>query len=403
MNKKFLLIICLLTVGLFLFQYRLPRRFTWEPSYAASSHQPFGCQLFDSVLKQSMPLGYEVVSKTPWALLHDSLGCRSLLFVGSHFSNDKELVVMARQGWRVLWLMDGPNDQIEEKLHLKYKRYIDFSVAGIVKGQKQYATVSWLEAGADGSNQVSARYEVLQDLIGGTLSVEDFDSLPKGFRVLASCQFPDAGGAYPIAVSYPVGKGELIMVTAPLLFTNYGVLNDGSRPVVAHLLDRVKDMPMVRYDYRARTHVEGDSALSVFLERPPLRLAVYLTLLTLLLFLFFTARRRQRVIPVVEPPRNNNMEFVRLIGMLFYHRHDHQGLLQKKLAFTAEEVRRLTGIDLEHEDGAAERLARRIGMDPQELRQILKDTRLCCQPDYPLSETRLRQEIDHLNEIIQKL
>ena len=154
-----------------------------------------------------MPLGYEVVSKTPWALLHDSLGCRSLLFVGSHFSNDKELVVMARQGWRVLWLMDGPNDQIEEKLHLKYKRYIDFSVAGIVKGQKQYATVSWLEAGADGSNQVSARYEVLQDLIGGTLSVEDFDSLPKGFRVLASSSSVKllcCCGAIPLISTLPV-------------------------------------------------------------------------------------------------------------------------------------------------------------------------------------------------------
>ena len=39
-----------------------------------------------------------------------------------------------------------------------------------------------------------------------------------------------------------MGKGELIMVTAPLLFTNYGMLNDGSRPVVAHLLDCVKDL-----------------------------------------------------------------------------------------------------------------------------------------------------------------
>ncbi len=78
----------------------------------------------------------------------------------------------------------------------------------------------------------------------------------------------------------------------------------------------------------------------------PLRWAVYLMMLGVVLFMIFTARRHQRVVPIVEKPKNRSLEFIQLIGTLYYQRHDHADLVRKKFRFFAEEVRRSAGIDI---------------------------------------------------------
>ena len=53
-----------LFVLLFLLQMRLPKKFEWNATYYHADRQPFGCYVFDSVLTESMPKGYQVTSKT---------------------------------------------------------------------------------------------------------------------------------------------------------------------------------------------------------------------------------------------------------------------------------------------------------------------------------------------------
>ena len=48
-----------LFVLLFLLQMRLPKKFEWNATYYHADRQPFGCYVFDSVLTESMPKGYQ--------------------------------------------------------------------------------------------------------------------------------------------------------------------------------------------------------------------------------------------------------------------------------------------------------------------------------------------------------
>ena len=120
-----------------------------------------------------------------------------------------------------------------------------------------------------------------------------------------------------VALSYPIGKGEIILVTTPLMLTNYGILND---PVYVHrLLNHLKPLPVIRTEaYMPNINVAESSPFRELLKRPPLRWALYLVLLGIVLLMGFNARRRQRAIPVEKPPRNYQLDFIRHIGTLQY-------------------------------------------------------------------------------------
>jgi hypothetical protein len=144
----------------------------------------------------------------------------------------------------------------------------------------------------------------------------------------------------PVAVSFSIGSGELILVSSPLLLTNYMTLDGNGSALQGRLMNRLKANPVIRTEaYMSVTAQEESSPFYVLLREPPLRWALYLTLLGILLFCVFTARRRQRVIPVVNKPQNRNLEFVKLIGTLYWQEHWNPGLLSKKLAYTEEEIR----------------------------------------------------------------
>lgn len=99
------------------------------------------------------------------------------------------------------------------------------------------------------------------------------------------------------------------------------------------------------------------------IKRPPLRWALYLLMLGVILLMVTTARRRQRVIPIIAPPLNKSLEFVRLIGTLYYQRCTHAELVRKKFIFFAEELRRRCGIDVRDvntDDGEVRSLRKRL-------------------------------------------
>jgi hypothetical protein len=189
-----------------------------------------------------------------------------------------------------------------------------------------------------------------------------------------------------LAVSYPIGKGEFILVSAQLLLTNYTMVSSDGWALIGRLMDRLKQHPVIRTEaYMSITAQQESTPFYVFLREPPLRWALYLTLLAILLFCIFTARRRQRAIPVVQKPQNHNLEFVRLIGTLYWQDHWNPGLLAKKLSYTTEEIRRQNV---------------RLSADDEEL---LKQIREYAYGNYVIPDKTLKYYVNELNRILQSL
>ena len=349
-NRWFITFVVVFLALVFVMEYQMPRRFSWNPSFSHIDKQPFGCYVFDSVLSASLSDGYEVTKKTLYQLRgeHRRMG---VLVVAEYLYNMSEtdvdnLLAMAAEGSKILLVSGGMPSCLSDTLHFDTDGYYheltlrEYAVRGLTLD-----TVTWI---ADAVYDRKEYY--LYPQLSSFEILLDTDSV-KG-RILAmntSHQHEEENDSvsYSTAVAIPVGKGEVILAMTPLAFTNYGILEGNIHDYVFRLLTQMKGLPMVRTEaYTPATAQAEQSPLRYFLSQPPLRWAVILSFLTILVFMVFTAKRRQRVIPVVEEPKNRSLEFVKLIGTLYYQKGDYRDLVMKQYAYLMETIRRVLQVDL---------------------------------------------------------
>lgn len=453
-SRNFLFAMLVLFVLFCLLQVNLPKKFVWSPTFSHVDKQPFGCFVFDSVLTQSLPNGYHVTKKTFFQLdqEHAKEKISVLMVVDQH--NLKQLDVkylcnIARRGGKVMVVAsssfdDGRNtdtvvvDELERTFKVRIEDGMYFSLRGILAGLKahdndMYDTIYWNNRE---TMYAALSYRMFYNMVGGTLFV---DSVPKVKRLaytlstagydykLDSLYVGDFTGfdtivdekerieridtfaikKVPTAVSVPYGKGEVIFVSSPLLFTNYGMLEGNTSVYIFRLMSYLADLPVYRTEAYVKTDamlVAEQSPFREFIKRPPLRWALYLALLGVVLFMIFTARRRQRVIPIISKPANRSLEFIQLIGTLYYQRKDHVDLVRKKFKLFAEELRKTAGVDISDvntDDREYLLLAEKTGMNSDRLKKVIRQIRLVLHSEGNISVEEMRSLIDAMDTIVR--
>lgn len=437
-----------------LLQVNLPKKFVWSPTFSHVDKQPFGCFVFDSVLTQSLPNGYHVTKKTFFQLDQEHAKEKISVLMVVDQQNLKQLDVkylcnIARRGGKVMVVAsssfdDGRNadtvvvDELERTFKVRIEDGLYFSLRGILSGLKahdndMYDTIYWNNRE---TMYAAQPYRMFYNMVGGTLFV---DSVPKVKRLAYTLS--TAGYDYkhdslyvgdftrfdtivdekerieridtfaikkiPAAVSVPYGKGEVIFVSSPLLFTNYGMLEGNTSVYIFRLMSYLADLPVYRTEAYVKTDamlVAEQSPFREFIKRPPLRWALYLALLGVVLFMIFTARRRQRVIPIMSKPANRSLEFIQLIGTLYYQRKDHVDLVRKKFKLFAEELRKTAGVDISDvntDDREYLLLAEKTGMNSDRLKKVIRQIRLVLHSEGNISVEEMRSLIDAMDTIVR--
>lgn len=437
-----------------LLQVNLPKKFVWSPTFSHVDKQPLGCFVFDSVLTQSLPNGYHVTKKTFFQLDQEHAKEKISVLMVVDQQNLKQLDVkylcnIARRGGKVMVVAsssfdDGRNvdtvvvDELERTFKVRIEDGTYFSLRGILAGLKahdndMYDTIYWNNRE---TMYAAQPYRMFYNMVGGTLFV---DSVPKVKRLAYTLS--TAGYDYrhdslyvgdftgfdtivdekerieridtfaikkiPVAVSVPYGKGEVIFVSSPLLFTNYGMLEGNTFVYIFRLMSYLADLPVYRTEAYVKTDamlVAEQSPFREFIKRPPLRWALYLALLGVVLFMIFTARRRQRVIPIMSKPANRSLEFIQLIGTLYYQRKDHVDLVRKKFKLFAEELRKTAGVDISDvntDDREYLLLAEKTGMNSDRLKKVIRQIRLVLHSEGNISVEEMRSLIDAMDTIVR--
>jgi hypothetical protein len=209
----------------------------------------------------------------------------------------------------------------------------------------------------------------------------------------------------PLVIRAFIGKGEIFLVSTPLMFTNYNILDGNNASYVFRLLSYMKDKPLIRIEAYGNHSDEPQTPLRYIISEPPLRWAIYSIIILLILFMIFTAKRRQRVIPVVESPPNRTLGFMQLISNLYYQNHDNSEILKMKHQYFCSEVKSLIGIDLQ--DGIANesdyiRLAEKTGTDVEDISTLLKNIQRCISYS-DTDDAQLKENIDKMNELLLKI
>lgn len=453
-SRNFLLAMLVLFVLFCLLQVNLPKKFVWSPTFSHVDKQPLGCFVFDSILAQSLPNGYHVTKKTFFQLDQEHAKEKISVLMVVDQQNLKQLDVkylcnIARRGGKVMVVAsgsfdDGRNadtvvvDELERTFKVRIEDGTYFSLRGILAGLKahdndMYDTIYWNNRE---TMYAAQSYRMFYNMVGGTLFV---DSVPKVKRLAYTLS--TAGYDYkhdslyvgdftrfdtivdekerieridtfaikkvPAAVSVPYGKGEVIFVSSPLLFTNYGMLEGNTSVYIFRLMSYLADLPVYRTEAYVKTDamlVAEQSPFREFIKRPPLRWALYLALLGVVLFMIFTARRRQRVIPIMSKPANRSLEFIKLIGTLYYQRKDHVNLVRKKFKLFAEELRKTAGVDISDvntDDSEYLLLAEKTGMNSDRLKKVIRQIRLALHSEGNISVEEMRSLIDAMDTIVR--
>lgn len=453
-SRNFLFAMLVLFVLFCLLQVNLPKKFVWSPTFSHVDKQPLGCFVFDSVLTQSLPNGYHVTKKTFFQLDQEHAKEKISVLMVVDQQDLKQLDVkylcnIARRGGKVMVVAsssfdDGRNadtvvvDELERTFKVRIEDGMYFSLRGILAGLKahdndMYDTIYWNNRE---TMYAAQSYRMFYNMVGGTLFV---DSVPKVKRLAYtlstagydckhdSLYVGDFTGfdtivdekerieridtfaikKIPTAVSVPYGKGEVIFVSSPLLFTNYGMLEGNTFVYIFRLMSYLADLPVYRTEAYVKTDamlVAEQSPFREFIKRPPLRWALYLALLGVVLFMIFTARRRQRVIPIMSKPANRSLEFIQLIGTLYYQRKDHVDLVRKKFKLFAEELRKTAGVDISDvntDDREYLLLAEKTGMNSDRLKKVIRQIRLVLHSEGNISVEEMRSLIDAMDTIVR--
>ena len=180
-------------------------------------------------------------------------------------------------------------------------------------------------------------------------------------------------------IKYNYGKGGLYLIPTPQIFSNFNLLNPSGADYAAKALSHMKvGGDIIWDDYPSMGSEEESSIMRVFFQHKELKFAYYIALFSLILFVLFEMKRRQRIIPVITSLSNSTLEFVELIGRVYYQERDHLNIAKKKINYLLEYIRatyniRTNSIDKEFK----ELLVAKSGMPLPLIDDLLSNVNYC--------------------------
>lgn len=413
-NRWFTTCITAFIILIFFVQMKAPKHFSWEQTFSHHDLQPFGCALLDSMLTRSLPHGYSVSRKTPYQMEQDDTVNRKSIFIvgtGYHIPDTdmKALFDMAYRGDHILLAGDYFGSLLEDTLRFKTRNYYYLMNLNTLK---QYATrmypkdeLIWC---GDSSVYNTQKFHCYPPLCSGHFNLTDSTSCQiLLFRQEEKTESDSIPKKKPVAITYTLGKGEITLASIPLLFTNYGLLDSNNHLLQLRLISHLAKYPVIRTEcYTSPITGEQLSPLRYILSQPPLRWALYMILLGIILFILFTAKRKQRAIPVINPPKDHSLEFIKLIGTLYYQKKGHTDLVRKKFTYFTEQLRREAHIELSDGndlDTQAEKIAGKTGMDPKCITEALRRIYPVVKGEKDTTENEMKQLINEMENITNHL
>lgn len=183
------------------------------------------------------------------------------------------------------------------------------------------------------------QYEVRSGAI-----ISHLDSIGIGFKKLVTTEDDQL-----IAISKKIGKGKLIISTAPKLFTNIHLLYYCPDLIAGYF----NQMPVQKtywanryYSYNQEEPFQQSdkSILDFVMQYPALKWAFYLILIGSLLFILSNMRRYVQVIQPPEPKKNMSLAYIDSMSQLYRQKNSQTTALQKKIDLFYSHVYKKYGI-----------------------------------------------------------
>lgn len=200
-----------------------------------------------------------------------------------------------------------------------------------------------------------------------------------------------------IQVSY--GKGMFYLLLQPQMLTNYYLKEKENQKAIEALFSYLPNRKTVWFQDET-FGMKSSSPFRFILQNPPLRYAWYLIVFGLITFMFFNAKRRQRIIPIIEPPVNKSVEFVKSIGNLYLQEGNDKDMAQKKVVYFLNKVRNDLYLNTDTLDEEfAKKLQIKTSKNKEDIDKAIQLMKKAMHTQAPFHQ----KELVELNELLDKI
>lgn len=359
---KYILYITFAFGAFLLLKLSSPKQHNWTITYAADDKNPFGGYALNALARThfSGPLRHSF--KTLYELKDSVKAGSGVLVVAEKFSPGEEdalaLLDHIYEGGSAFISarhMNGPfADTLKLKLHNGF---------GSLLGGEDSSTLHLVATPLD-----TLRTYAFED--------KNIDNYFRNFDTTRTTVIAANEQYRPVTLRMKWGKGDIILNSTPLMFTNICLLSADNADFVSAQLSYLPASELTWTEYYQLGRREITTPLRFILLNEPLRWAYYIALFSLVVFMLFELKRRQRIIPVIPPLANTTLEFVSTIGDLYHQNGDHKNIAEKKITYFLEQVRTKYALNTNQlNDAFSMALAKKTGKEEVEVTALIRAVR----------------------------
>lgn len=358
--KSYLIGSVLLVVTYLVVQFYKPKPIDWTPTYVKEHKIPFGTYILHKEIGSLFPNSVVRVSRqrTYNTLKGKSYRASNYLIIAGAVKLDRndytQLARYMRSGNDVFIAASDFGGSLNRALRLKTA--VSFSI-----NSNRVSSLDFTNP----SLKAPSPYTFKGDLANQYFSKFDTARVTVlGRDIQGNANF----------IRYSFDKGNLYLIPNPRLFTNYSLISNNGAAYASKALSYLNKTDLLLWDEsNVKLSTDDRSILRVLLRHPELKWAYYLSLTGLLIFVFFEMKRRQRIIPIRDALANTSLEFVKLVGKIYYQKRDNRDIAEKKIAYFLSFVRsnfRLKTNDLNK--SFAEDLSNKSGVQHEYVNELLE-------------------------------
>lgn len=397
-SKKYIFILTICFTALILLQILAPKPINWKHTYMKKDKIPFGTEALYAALPSVFP-GQEISSETfPLynTLFEKGRTKTNYIIINSTFEPDKldsrELLAFAKEGNTVFIAANYFSGKFADTLKIKTDNF--------------YGIAESIQDDSVNLNQFYSAYDTANiNFVNPILKRKTNYVYSKGientfFNSFDSTKAVILGTNIKNKVNFVQlswGKGKIILSTVPEVFTNYLFVNEKNYDYVYKALSYLPNQKVIWDEYYKVGNVKTESELRVIFSHPALLTAYYLLIFSLLIFIIIGIKRKQRIIPVLEPLRNTTLDFVDIVGTLYFQTGNHKNIAEKKIIYFLEYIRSAFQIKTNlYDDTFINRITNLSGIDREKIHDLFYYF-----AEITVKESITQQELLKLNRMIE--
>lgn len=377
MNKQgkiYIVIAIVAILTMVVFEYTKPQKVNWYPSYAKQHKIPFGTYVFHDQLERLLFKENIIdIDRPPYEYLNNNYISGTYLFINNNVQFDdaelETLLEWTSKGNTLFVASESFNEKLLDTINADHAVLSNFNNLNNIyeldlKNEALKKNSSYVYDKANFLKYFN-KIDTLNTSVIGVIDNLSLDSLSLKTE-------------YVNIIKQPFGAGTIILSAFPQAFTNYFMLKSPNQNYTAGLLSYFDNSEPIYFDnYYKSGKTFYSSPMHVLLNNKALKWAYYMMLIGVLIYVLFEGKRKQRAIPIVEPLKNQTVDFTRTIANMYYETNNHGDIAQHKIQHFLDFIRthlHLTTNNLN--DDFIKNLAARSNNsieDTQKLFQVIKN------------------------------